>query len=303
MKLKSKIIEEIKLWSVPLFIAVILIFLFQPIVIFFPKWFVNSYNEVFMNTYLCNSIATIDTVTAKTTNFNPSITGAIGDTFGGTLGPMIALLAAFLTFLAFWIQYRANRIQENYIKQQRFEDTFFRLLDHYKKNLDSMDIRDVNEDTRIMATGCECFKSMYVEMKRFIGENTKPENIAHYYDFLQDYYKHDLHHYFRFLYHILKFIKQSEISENEKLKYSSILRATMSAYELVFIFYNCLHENGRSRFKQLIEEFSFLKNIDNNLIINIEQKNEYHPIAFSSSTDRHLYLNDWLNQTKFNNTK
>src|ERR1700759_4868437 len=38
-------------------------------------------------------------------------TGAIGDTYGGTFGPAVALLGAILTFLAFYVQYRANRIQ------------------------------------------------------------------------------------------------------------------------------------------------------------------------------------------------
>ena len=47
-----------------------------------------------------------------------SNTGQIGDTIGGVMGPIIALLAAFLTFLAFWIQYRANEKQNKIAKKQ-----------------------------------------------------------------------------------------------------------------------------------------------------------------------------------------
>ena len=38
-------------------------------------------------------------------------TGTTGDTFGGTLGPIVGWLAALLTFAAFWVQYRANQQQ------------------------------------------------------------------------------------------------------------------------------------------------------------------------------------------------
>jgi hypothetical protein len=38
--------------------------------------------------------------------------GVIGDTIGGTMGPFIAIAAAILTFLAFWVQYKANEQQK-----------------------------------------------------------------------------------------------------------------------------------------------------------------------------------------------
>jgi hypothetical protein len=44
---------------------------------------------------------------------------AIGDTLGGIMGPFVGLLAAFLTFLAFWAQYEANqKVQEQFKKQE-----------------------------------------------------------------------------------------------------------------------------------------------------------------------------------------
>ena len=43
----------------------------------------------------------------------------IGDTLGGIMGPFVGLLAAFLTFLAFWVQYQANqKVQEQFQKQE-----------------------------------------------------------------------------------------------------------------------------------------------------------------------------------------
>src|SRR5687768_5354252 len=45
-------------------------------------------------------------------------TGAIGDTFNGIAGPFIALAAAILTFLAFWVQYQANQEQKKQFEKQ-----------------------------------------------------------------------------------------------------------------------------------------------------------------------------------------
>ena len=281
--MKNKFTESLKLWVIPIVILLVILLFFKPIVCFFPKWFTNTYHNIYPSNNL-------DTDTSLP--LNPNITGPIGDTFGGTLGPIIAILAAYLTFLAFWIQYRANIQQENYLKQQRFEDTFFRLLDHLKKIVDSMDIRDSNDLTKVKANGCESFKSMYNGLAAMVDKKSDIFLINKNYDLVQNHYKHDLHHYFRFLYHILKFIKQSEISDNQKFKYSSILRATLSAYELVLIFYNGLHDNGKTHFKPLLEEFSFLKNIDDSLIINIDQKGEYDELAFASSNQRILYLKE-----------
>lgn len=68
-------------------------------------------------------------------------------------------------------------------------------------------------------------------------------------------------HYFRHLYRILKFIDESNLDFDNKYKYTSILRATLSPYELVWIFYNCLSEYGYEKFKPLLEEYSILKNL------------------------------------------
>jgi hypothetical protein len=290
--MKKRSINLIKTWGVPLGILLIILVSFKPFVYFFPKWFTSTYYDIFAHNSLESKMPIPAVVDSTSLTFNPNVTGPIGDTFGGMLGPIIAILAAFLTFLAFWIQYKANIQQENYIKQQRFEDTFFRLLDHLKKIVDSIDIRNGNDLDKVIASGSESFKSMYDYFKNLVRNETDISFINQKYDITQNFYKHDLHHYFRFLYHILKFIKQSEISEDQKFKYSSILRATLSAYELVFIFYNGLHANGNTHLKPLLEEFSFLKNMDSSILINLEQKKEYDVLAFASSSDRVLLIKE-----------
>ena len=81
-----------------------------------------------------------------------------------------------------------------------------------------------------------------------------------------------LDHYFRYLYRILRFVDEAVFLENnsndiinERYKFTSILRATLSPYELVFIFYNGISKYGNEKTKPLIEKYSILKNIRTNL--------------------------------------
>ena len=39
--------------------------------------------------------------------------GQIGDTIGGIMGPFVAIIAAWLTFIAFWVQFKANNQQRH----------------------------------------------------------------------------------------------------------------------------------------------------------------------------------------------
>ena len=85
-------------------------------------------------------------------------------------------------------------------------------------------------------------------------------------------------HYFRTLYHIIKFVDKSTI-ENKK-QYTSIVRAQLSSYEQVMLFYNCLHDNGNEKFKPLIEKYSLFKNLDTSLIFNQQHLDEYEDSAY-----------------------
>lgn len=70
-----------------------------------------------------------------------SDTGQIGDTLGGIMGPFVAMVAAVLTFIAFWVQYKANEQQKAEIerqdkrhKREQFEAQLYKMLDEYKDN-------------------------------------------------------------------------------------------------------------------------------------------------------------------------
>lgn len=56
-------------------------------------------------------------------------TGQIGDTMGGITAPFFAICSIYVTFLAFWIQYKFNAAQKADLDKERFEHNFFSYLD------------------------------------------------------------------------------------------------------------------------------------------------------------------------------
>jgi hypothetical protein len=79
-------------------------------------------------------------------------TGQIGDTIGGIMSPFIAISGVLLTFLAFFIQYKANRLQQDsfreeldvqkeQFKKNQFENQFYEMLKLHKDNVNELEIR------------------------------------------------------------------------------------------------------------------------------------------------------------------
>jgi folate-dependent tRNA-U54 methylase TrmFO/GidA len=83
------------------------------------------------------------------------------------------------------------------------------------------------------------------------------------------------------LYHAIKFVKNSELED--KRRYTSLVRATLSQSELTLLFYNCLSPVGQ-KFKPMVEEFGLLKNLDHRLLMDSEDDKLlvglYNPKAF-----------------------
>lgn len=69
-------------------------------------------------------------------------------------------------------------------------------------------------------------------------------------------------YYFRNLYRVVKYIDQSEIEESEKIEYAKLLRAQLSKYEILMLFYNSLSSKGKEKFFALVVDHSLLKEIE-----------------------------------------
>lgn len=92
----------------------------------------------------------------------------------------------------------------------------------------------------------------------------------------------DLTHYFRNLYHLLRFVDDSVFDEEEKRRYAQVVRAQLTAGENVLILFNGLRKTGASRFKRLIERYRLLNELPDYDVL-MDAKSMYEPSAFGSS--------------------
>lgn len=200
------------------------------------------------------------------------------------------------------------KIQNKTLSLQRFENTFFHLLELHHQIVNAIDIdiyrnkpisalslksvteKGKLEKDKIILKGRDVFKYSYEQINFRIKENEDDfEKIyMNYWPKVQT----DFGHYFRNLYRIIKLVNEYEFHTHSELecienpikpedrlkyslpnfntryKYTSIVRSQLSDFELLWLFYNGLSENGLEMFKPLIEEYSLLKNLPKDKIAN-----------------------------------
>lgn len=221
-------------------------------------------------------------------------TGTIGDTIGGTMGPFVAIAAAILTFLAFWVQFKANEQQRKDIALERFESNLFQLIQIQEEITNNLSFTPIDGADRLYGNiyhGRQVFEILYKE-KTFpywgIESGIREKGIISY---EEDKDVNVLDHYFRHLYRVFKYIDEAPIfknNKNKKYEYACIMRASLSQYELVMLFYNCLSSNGREKFKPLIERYA----IFNNLRVELLAKTNEQELYASKFKDRYLASQD-----------
>lgn len=212
--------------------------------------------------------------------------GTFGDFFGGIVGSIWSLCGVILFYLALKSQrkdFKNNRKavkkqiesltvqikefqlqrdelketrevfieQSKTLKQQRFESTFFSLIELYNKII--LNFNQINNNY---------FKKLKDEFESSIkcdNEITHEMALKYYVDvFYKN--KDELNSYFRTIYRILSFIENSNLDEKEKFSYVKILRALLSENELLFIYYNAETKNGR-KFYPIILKYNLLKHL------------------------------------------
>lgn len=252
--------------------------------------------------------------------------------FGDSAGAVNALFSAFAfigVIIAIWLQAkelklqrielkdtrrelagqkREFEVQNETLKRQRFENTFFQMLSLQEDIVKDLylsynakvsivtyktegGVEEVQKEEQRQFIGREIFRftfegnSEYQGIKEIINTPSFEEGMKEYTNsVLPTYYDH----YFRHLYRIIKFVDESKLLPNsykEKYSYTSIVRAQLSRYELVWLFYNCLSPVGSQKFKPLIERYALLKNIRDAFLVNEDHLDKYEPGAYEKKSD------------------
>lgn len=242
-------------------------------------------------------------------NLSTESSARIGDSIGGITAPFVGVLAVLATFWAFWAQYEYNKRQYKFVVKEQFDHAFYEMLSIHENITDSLRI-DVSGAGRnscgevairdeTIQMGRDVFAYMYEEMtvyedeasgrftyankKQYIGLKGLFEGNENPYPIYETNRTVScLDHYFRQLYSIFKMINDNEdLDLNSKYYYTSVVRATLSQYELVLLFHNCLSTHGRERFKPLVEKYSILNNLREDLLASTANLNEYLETAYT----------------------
>lgn len=229
---------------------------------------------------------------------------ALGDYVGGSVASLWSLAGLFLIYIAFLGQklqllaqqeelvlnreeLKATRAefeqQNDTLRKQRFENTFFQLLKFHHDIVEAIDLRSVGGGQH--SVGRSAFEKMYRDLRDIHNNHPtrlsfrRPEFIRLVYrDFFKK-YQPFVGHYFRSLYNIVKFVHLTELLEADKKIYTNLIRAQLSSYELLLLFYNCLSDVGKN-FHPWVEQYNLLKTAPTNELLDASDKDFYPNTKF-----------------------
>ncbi len=183
--------------------------------------------------------------------------------------------------------------QNETLRIQRFENTFFNMLSQFQEVVNNLSVTARVEGKNVEYVGRDVFSVLFTNVNVYVdipkGERTRQAfwGMGHAIAKLgMEGYMHSevptqFDHYFRLLYRILKFVKTSPLITKfeDEYEYTSILRATLSRYELVWLYYNGL-TYGKNKLKPLIERYAMLKNLRKDLLVDGVKCEEYAELAY-----------------------
>jgi hypothetical protein len=185
--------------------------------------------------------------------------------------------------------------QSNTLKLQQFESTFFSTLNMFHNIIDSITytrnltrgianliLKEQTTANLEIIKGRKCFGIFYDYFKKeyvkLINEykTNNPDKfeltpteylilIKKAYNVFFKSWQSDLGHYFRTIYNLIRFVDNRDIC-NAKY-YTDLIRASLSSFEHLLLFYNGISEYGEERLKPLIIKYSMLDNMPRDLIL------------------------------------
>lgn len=233
-----------------------------------------------------------------------NVRGLFGDSWGG-VNALVSALAFACVIVTLYLQNRDLNLQreemqlqrkefeeENKtIRYQRFENQFYNMLDLQQTivaglRYEYFDIEYVTvalegggaqTDKRFIKreiVGRDVFRYLFEDVELVLKDVTGRDKTNGYRRFL---YHNGLKnydatliptyfdHYFRHLYKMVQYVDSQDFEFDEKYRYVSFLRGTLSRYEIVWLYYNALHPDFY-KFKLLIEKYSILKALRRDLL-------------------------------------
>lgn len=207
------------------------------------------------------------------------------------IGEFSLSIEAILALFALVCSYITYKGQKAVSQLQMMETTLFNMAELHQSITNALQYvglqptgnpRDGNckyEERKV--SGCDVFKFLWEDcwfVDKYVYEDGREKvNIdshigkkgmvsilnslgaKHYQDYREF---HILKSYFTQLYEMVRFVDTRVfLKEAQKKEYVAQLRSTLSPYELIWIYYDCLFGESRSKLKPLVEKYTLLKYI------------------------------------------
>jgi len=212
---------------------------------------------------------------------------SLGSLLSGTVGTLWSLGSLLLFYVALTMQQDDSKANKKELKEtrriylqqsrtqdiQRFEHTFFQLLDRQQSIIDSMAYYNMR--------GRFCFQGLNAEVAIPINFITVSDKISVYEQLFHG-NQDNLSNYTRHLQLIMRFIDSANL-DNPSL-YFDILSAQWSVYEHCIIFYKGLTTDGEN-LKNYLERYAMLKDLNRGNVTTSGNAmfKEYKPQALENS--------------------
>lgn len=199
-------------------------------------------------------------------------------------------------------QRKEMTVQNESLRKQQFESMFFQMISLHNQIVNDLDYTDRNvvrgsqislqsmtgstPKTKIKTEvfrGRDVFKVLYKQFRSFVEKKDQADCNAVTTAYNEFYQKNsaDLGHYFRNLYTVIKYVDGYAGSTPQV--YVNIVRAQLSAFELVLLFYNCTCGEGRGRFKAYVEKYALLEHLEKGLLLDSKHEAWMEPNAFEEA--------------------
>lgn len=166
--------------------------------------------------------------------------------------------------------------QDQTMKRQNFENSFFQLIGFYNNIVESLHFTPMKSTI----TGRRCFGA-FTDTLLGIYQSHSKKDIDDIWELFFQEGQIVIGYYFRYLYNTIKFVHQHPtLSEfQDRKNYVNLIRAQLSSNELGLLFYNCLSKRGK-KFKCLVEEYSLLEDMDTSVLLDRTHMKYFKEKAF-----------------------
>lgn len=203
---------------------------------------------------------------------DPEYFGVFGDYVGGVINCAVGIISVVFIYKAYVAQVEMNRKQDELLRRQQFESTFFNMLATQREILNEISIvyssttetqKGLNAVT-LLRNNIELELDTELNGSKLLSKEHKLELKNKVHDIYDEFFKEhasQIGHYFRHFYHILKFVHDGWDKEVDRKCYYDIVQAQMSTNELYLAAINGISVYGRRNLLPLLNESSFLENL------------------------------------------